>query len=77
MWFIWFGAVTINGTEAEDQAIWQGYQNTDKQEAFRFLIPNLRGSGRGFPLLRASNEHCFIVRVPGAKGCSGCETVPC
>jgi hypothetical protein len=26
--------------------------------------------------LRPSNEHCFIVRVPGAKGCPGCEAVP-
>jgi hypothetical protein len=35
---------TINGTEAEDQAIWQGYQNTDKQAAFRFLKPILEGA---------------------------------
>jgi hypothetical protein len=33
----------INGTEAEDQAIRQGYQNTDKQATFRFLMPILEG----------------------------------
>ena len=26
--------------------------------------------------LRPSKEHCFIVRVPGAKGCPGCKTLP-
>jgi len=100
MWLIWFSASTINGTEAEDQAIRLEYQNTDKPAAFRFLMPLIGGSGQGCPLLRASNEyllsiysfllspsqvsqpghsrlrpsneHCFIVRVPGAKGCPGC-----
>ena len=46
-------SVTINGTEAEDQAIWLEYQNTDKQVASQFLIPVFRGSGQGCPLLRA------------------------
>ncbi len=47
---------TINGTEAEDQAIQQGYQNTDKQEVFRFPMLYLGGSSRGCPLLRASSD---------------------
>jgi hypothetical protein len=36
-------SVTINGTEAEDQAIWLEYQNTGKQVASQFLIPILEG----------------------------------
>jgi hypothetical protein len=47
---------TINGTEAEDQAIRQGYQKIDKQTASDFLYLSLGGSGRGCPLLRVSNN---------------------
>jgi hypothetical protein len=34
-----------------------------------------RVSQPGQSRLRPSNEHCSIVRVSGAKGCPGCETV--
>ena len=36
----------------------------------------LKVSQPGQSRLRPSNEHCFIVRVPGAKGCPGCEISP-
>jgi hypothetical protein len=38
---------------------------------FRLLILFLRGSGRGCPLLRASNEHILIVRVLRARRAPG------
>ena len=45
-------------------------------QASTFLILALsRVSQPGQSRLRPSNEHCFIVRVPGAKGCPGCETI--
>ena len=39
--------------------------------AFRLSPLCIEGSGRGCPLLRASNEHCFIVRVLRARRAPG------
>ena len=48
-------------------------------------LPGSASTARGIPprsqLVHARHalhpsEHCFIVRVPGAKGCPGCETLP-
>src|SRR6185295_20193809 len=39
--------------------------------AFRFFLPLFRGSGRGCPQLRASNEHILIVRVLRARRTPG------
>src|SRR5262245_43691093 len=44
--------------------------------AVRFLIPSLKGSGRGCPLLRASNEHSFTVRVLRARRAPGRSLSP-
>ena len=38
---------------------------------FQFSLPLFRGSGQGCPLLRASNEHSFIVRVLRARRAPG------
>src|ERR1043165_1989107 len=35
--------------------------------------PHISGSGRGCPLLRASNEHILIVRVLRARRAPGCS----
>jgi hypothetical protein len=43
---------------------------------YSFLLSRSQVSQPGQSRLRPSNEHCFIVRVPGAKGCPGCETAP-
>ncbi len=40
-------------------------------ESLPILHSSLRGSGRGCPLLRASNEHSFIVRVLRARRAPG------
>src|SRR6188768_1390279 len=37
-------------------------------------LTNTKGSGRGDPLVRASNEHILIVRVPRAGGRPGCPS---
>ena len=42
-------------------------------EGLPILITSRQGSGRGCPLLRASNEHIPIVRVLRAKRASGCS----
>jgi hypothetical protein len=42
-----------------------------RTRSFRLLILSLRGSGRGCPLLRASNEHILIVRVLRARRAPG------
>ena len=40
-------------------------------EASQFLYTSRQGSGRGCPLLRASDEHSFIVRVLRARRAPG------
>src|SRR2546427_9429802 len=40
-------------------------------EGFPILYTSIQGSGQGCPLLRASNEHCFIVRVLRARRAPG------
>ena len=66
MWFFGLGAATINGTEAEDQEMRQGHQNTDKLEAFRFLMPVLEGVA-GLPFTarieRAPSEYLLFSPV--------------
>ena len=42
-----------------------------QQSPSNFLYTSLRGSGRGCPLLRASNEHRFTVRVLRARRAPG------
>ena len=45
-------------------------------ECFPILHSSLRGSGRGCPSLRASNEHSFIVRVLRARRAPGRSLLP-
>ena len=42
-------------------------------EGLPIFFTSLQGSGQGCPLLRASNEHRFIVRVLRARRAPGCS----
>jgi hypothetical protein len=36
------------------------------EKPFRFLIPYLKGSGRGCPVLRATSDHISIMILPSS-----------